>query len=190
MPTLYHYSPLMHLPLILTHGLSRGEIVHPHRYVNAQAVSLTTQTDPTRLACWGERTTFPPKAAVRYVCRLEDGDPKLEQACQTWKRLGVPAKSMSMIDPLGQSKWWSFYHGTIPIDRITIQLRTGNGYIDPTSEQLADVVRAVQCERDRYEFFPHPEMPSILCMARKDEDMSDEWLPTEAYPADRFHLAA
>jgi len=52
MPVLYHYSPLLHLPGIVASGWSRGEIIHPDPTVYHQAVSLTTQPDPERLACW------------------------------------------------------------------------------------------------------------------------------------------
>lgn len=190
MPVLYHYSPLLHLPSIMQGGLCRGEIVHPNPTVQRQAVSLTTQTDPERLACWGERTPLEMKTAVRYVCRLDDGDPRLEPARQTWKRLGVPPKFMRVIDPLGQSKWWSFYHGVIGPERFTVQLRSGGGYVEPTADQLAAVVRAVADERGHYESVPHPEYPSVISYAPKDPDASDYWLLEEVFPADRFRVAA
>jgi hypothetical protein len=189
MPVLYHYSPLMHLPGIMTGGLSRGDIAHPNPTVCRQAVSLTTQTDPDRLACWGNRTPLARKTAVRYVCRLDDGDPMLEPSRQTWKRLGVPPKFMSRLDPLGQSKWWSFYHGTIPPERYTVQLRSVGGYVEPTADQLAAVVRAVAMERDRYESVPHPVCPAVIYYAPKNPDASDHWLLEELFPADRFRVA-
>lgn len=190
MPVLYHYSPLMHLPGIMAGGLFRGEIVHTDPTVCRQAVSLTTQTDPERLACWGERTPLAMKTAVRYVCRIDDGDPLLEPSRQTWKRLGVPPSLMRAIDPLGQSKWWSFYHGIITPERFTVQLRSGNGYVEPTAEQLAAVLQAVSIERDHYESVPHPEYPSVIYYAPKDPNATDYWLLEEVFPADRFQVAA
>ena len=70
MSILYHYSPLIHLPLILREGLTTGEIAQPtllDRKV-AKAVSLTSQTDHERLFFWGGTTSLAFKTAVRFVC--------------------------------------------------------------------------------------------------------------------------
>ena len=81
MPLLYHYSPLCHLPDILAGGLSKGELADgrlPPRVTGV--VNLTSQTDPNRLFCWGPDPK-PASTAVRYVCRIPDGDTRLVVHC-------------------------------------------------------------------------------------------------------------
>src|SRR5262249_5588032 len=129
MPVLLHYSPLMHLPAILRGGLAKGEIARPGPRADGEvAVGLTTQTDPDRVHCWGGAAA-PLKTTVRYVCPLPDGDPRLEPCRQAWQRLAVPKRWREHLDPKGESKWWYFWHGTIPLDGRDVQLRGKNGYV-------------------------------------------------------------
>jgi hypothetical protein len=86
-PTLYHYSPLIHLPPILAEGLRLGEIAHHDLRRCDQAVSLTTQADPDRMWCWGVRGDLAFKAAVRYVCDIAGDDPLLRPAREVWREL-------------------------------------------------------------------------------------------------------
>src|SRR2546421_122897 len=101
MPVLHHYSPLLHLPAILRDGLARGEIVRPGQRFEAEiVVSLTSQLDPERVHCWGSAAN-PLKTTVRYVCRLPDGDQRLEPYRQAWQRLAVPKLWREHLDPKG-----------------------------------------------------------------------------------------
>jgi len=121
---------------------------------------------------------------------------------------------MRAIDPLGQSKWWSFYHGIITPERFTVQLRSRGGYVEPTAKELAAVLKAVSMEREHYESVPHPEYPAVICYALKglhgwwpaygpateypavicyalkDPNKTDYWLLEAVFPADRFQVAA
>jgi hypothetical protein len=189
MPTLYHYSPLLHLPPICCEGLCQGEIAMHTQTVLHTAVSLTTQTDPCRLACWGGPQ--PTSTAIRYRCHIPDGDTKLEPARDTWKRLGVPAKYVREgLDPNGQSKWWYFYHGTIPTNRFSVELRGEAGYVLPSTPELTLVVAEVRAVRDKFHFVVPANKPWALNVVLKDKsDESPFWLLDETHPADRY-LAA
>jgi hypothetical protein len=180
--TLYHYSPLIHLPPILREGLWNGEIAQPDPRRHEVAVSLTTQTDPDRLVCWS--TTDPWKTAVRYVCQVADRDPRLEPARDAWQRLRVPPKARKALDPCGQSKWWYFYKGTIPVDQLTVQLRSEAGYVPVTD--LDRVVEAVSVERDKFHFVVPEGLPFILDLVPKDKDAPPSWILSEVFPAERF----
>lgn len=184
---LYHYSPLVHLPPIIRVGLAHGEIAHPNPMVRLTAVSLTTQYDPDRLNCWANAGPDPVKTAVWYVCRLPAGDTRLEPARAAWKRLGVSPRAVKGLDPYGQSKWWSFYHGAIPPAWFTVELRGRHGYVPVTGADLASAVAEVAVVRDRFEFVVPPEMPWGLAAVLKDEsDQSPLWLLEEGYPADQL----
>jgi hypothetical protein len=189
MSILYHYSPLIHLPLILRDGLTTGEIAQPtllDRKV-ATAVSLTSQTDHERLFFWGGTTSLAFKTAVRFVCDIPDGDSKLEPARSVWKRLNVPPKAVKLLDSTGQSKWWFFYHGVIPPERFTVEFWGSKGYVPMTSEQLSPIVAEVSLVRDKFEFLVPPNEPWALDLRLKDEsDQSPLWLLQEERPADRF----
>lgn len=189
MSILYHYSCLLHLPPILREGLTIGEIAQPelrHRKM-ANAVSLTSQTDHERLFFWGGSRSKAFKTAVRYVCDIPDGDSKLEPARNTWKRLNVSPKVVKLLDSIGQSKWWFFYHGVIPPERFTVEFWGSKGYVPMTSDQLAPIVAEVTLVRDKFEFLVPPDEPWALDLRLKDEsDPSPLWLLQEERPADRF----
>lgn len=186
LPTLFHYSGVLHLPPICRDGLSRGEIARHDGKVDGTAVSLTTQTDPARLNCWAGPQ--PTKTAVRYTCRIPDGDPKLESALETWRRVGVPAKYVrENLNPHGQAKWWFFYHGIIPPDRFTVELWGKAGYVPVSGPELGRVVAEVATVREKFDFVVPPEMPWALAAVLKDEsDESPLWVLDETHPADRY----
>src|SRR5262245_53393104 len=120
MMTLYHYTGLFHLSTILREGaLSRGEIAEPSLQRGEQAVSLTSQTDPDRVLCWGPYP-LPEKTSVRFVCLIPEGDSRLEPARMAWKRLRVGKQFLKALDHYGQSKWWYFCHGPIPSERFRV----------------------------------------------------------------------
>jgi hypothetical protein len=189
MSILYHYSCLLHLPPIIRGGLSIGEIAQPqlrHRKM-ANAVSLTSQTDHDRLFFWGGSTSIPFKTAVRYVCKITEGDSNLEPARNLWKRLSLPSKAIKTFDPNGQSKWWYFYHGVIPPERFTVELWGSKGYVPLTSVQLPRIVSEMDVLRDEFEFIVPPDEPWTLDLKLKDEsDKSPLWVLEESCPADRF----
>ena len=188
MPTLYHYSPMLHLPPILCEGLSKGEIAQPNPHRHEEAVSLTMQTDPDRLWCWGQRQSEPWKTTVRYVCRIDDDDPRLEPACDTWRQLGALPKFRKLLDPCGQAKWWYFYRGTISADRFVVQLRGAEGYV--TLTEIDRVVEAVNIERDKFDFVVPEGMPFALDLVPKDDAAMASWILGDMFPADRFALLA
>src|SRR5947208_701604 len=100
MPVLFHYSRIGHLPAILTEGLCKGELAGgTARPLLVDVVSLTSQSDPDRLNCWG--APCPEKTAVRFTCRIPDGDPQLEGTRDAWKRLRVPKYRRDACDPHG-----------------------------------------------------------------------------------------
>jgi len=187
MPTLYHYSPLVHLAPIVAEGLTIGEIAQPNRYNRESAISLTSQTDPDKLMCWG--ASFSMKPAVRYVCRLPDGDKRLEATRDAWKRLNIPKAFRDILDPQGQAKWWWFWHGVIPPDLFTVELRGRDGYKAVEGRDLKRVAGEVAAVRERLRFEPHPDAPSILIIHVKDEN-DDEALAVldEVYPADKYGI--
>lgn len=185
MPTLYHYSPLLHLPPILRDGLTLGEIAQPNPFRREQAISLTTQPDPDRIVCWG--VSEPIKTAVRYACNLPDGDERLEATRNAWKRLNIPKAFQDKLDPQRQAKWWSFWHGTIPVEWFTVELRGKGGYVMLTDTDRERVLYEVSAVREKFEFVVPPDEPHALDARLKDgSDKSPLWLLVEVYPADRF----
>ncbi|WP_148087658.1 hypothetical protein [Gemmata obscuriglobus] len=164
--------------------MSKGEIATHDLKQTLTAVSLTTQTDPDTLLCWSTR--LPVKTAVRYACRIPDGDVRLEPALAAWKRLGVPAKTIrNGLNPAGQAKWWSFFHGVIPPDCFTVELWGRAGYVPLTSPDK--VISEVAAARAKFVFSVPPDMPWALAAERRDEgDASADWLMSETHPADRF----
>ncbi len=186
---LHHYSMLIHLPPICRDGLSRGDIAHHDSRVLHQAVSLTTQADPDRLRCWGSAPS-PQNAAVRYVCRLPDGDAALEPALDTWRRLGVRPAFLKACNPNGQAKWWYFYFGVIPPESFTVELRGRDGYVPVAGPDLARVAAEVGADRDKYDISSPPQAPFLIYCTLKDEaDPPARCLLGETHPAERL-LAA
>jgi hypothetical protein len=106
----------------------------------------------------------PFKMAVRYVCEIPDDDPKLESARDTWKRLRVPNRSIRVLDPRGQSKWWYFYRGMIPPEWFAVELRSQSGYVRPTPDELANVCTAIGAEREKHTFEADPAQPNFVYM--------------------------
>jgi hypothetical protein len=187
MPTLYHYSPLFHLAQIMSEGLWRGEVATDDTSTR-QAVSLTTQTDPDSLRCWGGGESLAEKTAVRYACRIADDDGKLEPARKTWERLHVWKRLKDSLAPFGQAKWWYFYHGVITVEHLAVQFRGRGGYVDVSAEAMARILPLVAAEREKYETWVPPEAPWSLCIGLKDPDYKDTWLADETFPAERFGL--
>ena len=183
--TLYHYSPILHLPAVLREGLCRGDVAHHDFRVQHQAVNLTTQADPDRL---GHGAT-PYKTGFRYVCRVPVSDmARLEPQRAMWWRLGVSEAIVRRLDPHGHAKWWSHYFGVIPRGQFDAQLRGRAGYVAPTDADLARVSEAVEGERGHYEFVSPPDAP-YLVFVRPLDAVRDNWLLTDPFPADRL-LAA
>jgi hypothetical protein len=188
--TLLHYSPVGHLPLVLRDGLKGGDVAAVHNKATELAVSLTTQADPLKLGCWGLQANphfF--KLAVRYVCRIDAGDPLLEPTRAAWKRLRYPPRACKILDPLGQSKWWYFYHGVIAPDRLTVELRHPGGYYRPTPEELADLAEFVAEERAKFAFEDDPNMPGVVYMKPIADDARPEVM-MHPYPALPYMEAA
>jgi len=192
MPTLYHYSPIAHLPPICREGLSKGDIAHPDLTHNKTAVSLTTQTDPVALACWAKPQ--PRKTAVRYTCRIQDGDLRLLPAVLTWRKNKVSPKAIRRnLDPYGQARYWYFFHGVITPDMFTVELRGRCGYVPASGTDLAQVLEEVSAARDRIEFVRPPDRPwELIGKLKKGYEPTPEntWIFSEIYPADRFMAAA
>jgi len=94
---------------------------------------------------------------------------------------------LAVLDPLGQAKWWSLYHGVIPPERFTVQLRSSSkGYVDVSGAELAAVARIVGAEREHFDFFPDPVFPAGLHARLKVPGTDrDGWLFEEVFPADR-----
>ncbi len=187
--TLYHYSPMCFLPTVLREGLWKGDVAHHDIRVQLTAVSLTTQTDPDRLSCWGQRDALSFKTAVRYVCHLRDEDlPKLEAQRETWKRLRFSREYMRSLDPYGQAKWWYHFFGKIPREQFEVQLRGRSGYVTPPEAGLGRVSALVDEEHANYEFLSPLHAPGCM-FVRHLSDSQDQWLFTECYPAERFAIA-
>jgi hypothetical protein len=183
---LFHYSPLAHLPKILSEGLSKGDIAVPWRNVWQVAVSLTTQSDPDRTAFWIE--PYPFKMAVRYVCEIPSDDPKLEATRETWKRLKVPNNWIRVYDSRGQAKWWYFYHGIIPPELFVVELRSQSGYVRPTPEERANVCMAIEAERQKHTFEADPAQPNLVYMVPTEPGYHSRLLHEEGFPADLFGI--
>jgi hypothetical protein len=181
MPTLYHYSALINLPAILREGLRLGEIAGQFD-PGAQAVSLTTQTDPVGMQLWGMEV--PNKTAVRFACAIPDGDARLEATRKAWKRLRVPKGFFKFLDPAAQSRLWYFYHGVIAAERFVVQLRGRGGYVDATAEALA----ALAEEEAKFQMVSPPGRPWVLEVSANDPAYADYWYFTDEYPADRLGL--
>jgi len=188
MGVLYHYSSLVHLPPIIRDGLSEGEVSVPNPRGRTTAVSLTSQTDYERLFLWGKPERDPHKTAVRYACHLEDGDDKQEPARSAWRQLNVPPKYLKQrLDPLGQAKWWYFYHGVIPPGQFTVEFWGRRGYVPVPPGALSRIAAEVELARGFFEFFVQPGKPLDLFMKLKNPaDTAPLWLMEEAFPADRF----
>jgi len=191
-PVLFHYSPLFHLPPILHEGLSQGEIAQPDRTRREQAVSLTTQTDPERLVCWGKPgDEDEQKKAVRYVCDITDGDPLLRPARDVWRELKVPPQFLRALDSQGQSKWWYFYRGVIHRTNFRVQLRGKDGYFDVSDSELDRVRREVATVRGQFEFITPPGRPwELLVTLKNPADETPLWLFHETHPAERYLASA
>jgi hypothetical protein len=187
-PALYHYTGLLHLAEILREGLWRGEIARSDDPTQ-QAISLTAQTNPDSLFCWG-REPCPEKTSVRFVCAIPGGDDKLEPARKVWDRLRVWKQFKDVLAPFGQVKWWYFYHGLIPLDRLAVQFRGRAGYVDVSAEAMARVVPIVAAEREKYATYTPPDEPWALDVRTKDPAYKDLWLLDDVFAAERFGLGA
>jgi hypothetical protein len=188
MPTFFHYSPLFHLPVILADGLCFGEIAHHDLTRRQQAVSLTTQTDPDRLYCWGGDGQDQ-KKAVRYRCEIPADDPLLRPARDVWRKLKVQPRFLKILDPYGQSKWWYFYRVVIPRTRFRVQLLGRSGYVDVSEPDLERLAGEVAVVRDAFELETPPDRPwDLLVRLKNPQDETPLWLYHETHPAERYLL--
>jgi hypothetical protein len=186
MTTLFHYSPLLHLPPILAEGLSRGEIAHPDLTRRDQAVSLTTQSDPDRLYCWGGDAEDH-KKAVRYACEIRSDDPLLQPARDLWREMKVQRESIKLLDPYGQSKWWYFYRGVIPRASFRVQLRGRSGYVDFPDPKLDRIAGEVAAVREKFEFERPDDRPwELLLRLKNPDDEAPLRFFYETHPAERY----
>lgn len=157
---------------------------------NQQAVSLTTQTDPDRLLCWGNAEEHQ-KKAVRYVCEIAPGDPLLRPARAVWRELKVMRRFLRLLDPRGQSKWWYFYRGVIPPEKFRVQLRGRDGYVDVPDTEVSRISREVAEVRDKFEFIvPRGRPWELFATLKNPGDESPLWLAHETHPAERYLTAS
>ena len=147
--------------------------------------SLTTQANPATAVLWG--TVLPHKTAVRYTCRIDECDERLEPTRRGWVRLGVTRRFARAMDPAGQAKWWYFYHGRIPPERFTVELWGAKGYTPISGPRLEQIEAVVRAARDQFDFISPRGRPWMLtCQLKNPADESPFWLLTETHPADRF----
>lgn len=189
MLTLYHYTPLVNLPPIMAGGLSLGRVaIESNTAAGPVAVSLTSQTNPETLLCWGEnRPTISP-TQVRLACRLNQDDPKLERAADTWKRLNVSRRFLDAIDSRGQRKWWYFYFGVIPAAELTVEVRGRAGYAALPANYLHGVLRIANQQRDNLDFDTRPGTSFARGFQIRDREQFEMAFMTDDFPADCLGL--
>lgn len=182
---LYHYTPLVNLPSIMAEGLSLGNVaIESATEKGPVAVSLTTQSDPDSLLCWGESRPAISRTQVRLACRLSPDDPKLERAADTWKRLSVSRRFLDAFDSRGQRKWWFFYFGVIPATDLTIELRGRAGYAEPEPSILDRVVQIATQQRDNLDFDTRPGSSFGRGFQIRDREQFEMAFMTDDFPAE------
>lgn len=116
--TLYHFTSVVHLPVVLEFGLARGDVcIEPHHPNNYNAPWLTSDPSYSRQG-WAEQADGRPnstfdKRDVRLSVVIPLGDPALSSWDDICRRENVPDYWRKVMHAMGEEHWL-VYNGRIP----------------------------------------------------------------------------
>ncbi len=143
--SLYHYTALLHLPSILSEGLTQGTAA------DCPVFGPNFTTSPNPHAQTWVRGSCLNKTEARLTVMVPDD--KLHRQVDLWKRHRISRNHRRMLDPHGQGKFWYVYEGVIPPDNIrSVEVMGSGGYRITEGRELAELCDLIEAEARKLTF--------------------------------------